>query len=211
MSSDISLNPATSSIPDGNTVATNKGRQGDVYTSEIHGKYYTGSYRNNLFGANRTALTVPAIAATLVSVFSLYNPVGSGKNLELVDFDLGLVLATTAVDTVGLYWQGAPTSGLATFTTVGVQGTNFFGGIPSNGQGPVGRFYSALTHSGTPVRIDILSQFGAVTSTNDSPIHKDFDGKIVLAPGDLVSIAMSTTVSTTSGVDLALRWAEWPL
>src|SRR5438105_820133 len=102
-------NPTSTSTQDGQEATPNLGRQNEQLMSELHGKWYVASYRGAVFSANVTAKTVPVIASGLVSVFGLYNPVGSGKVLELIDFDLGLVLATTVVDTVGLYWQGSPT------------------------------------------------------------------------------------------------------
>jgi hypothetical protein len=42
-------------------------------------------------------------------------------------------------------------------------------------------------------------------------MHYDFNGKLLLYPGDLISAAMSTAVSTSSSVDLGIRWAEWQL
>lgn len=208
MSADQPQNPFVISAPAGSAaVLKSIGRGGESLASEIHGKYYYGSYYNRLYSFNVTAVTITKIAATLVSVFTVYNPPSSTVNAELVDFDIGLVLATTAVDTVGLYWQGPTLASLATLTTIGVLGTNWFAGSVGGGAGQVTP-YSAFTHSGTPARVAIVGQFGAVTATNDSPIHTDFDGKIILPPGNVVSCAMSTTVGTTSGMDLGVRWLE---
>lgn len=212
MSADNPQNPYTVSLPAGATPQFKSiGRGGEIFYSEDHGKYYTGSYYNRLFSFNRTAVTIPVPATNMVSVFSLYNPPGSTVNLELVDFDLGLVLATTVVDTVGLYWQGPTLASLATLTTKAVFGTTWFPGI-LNGLPGQGNPYTALTHSAANVgqlnRIDILGQFGAVTSTNDTPIHKDFDGKTLITPGCVVSVAMSTAAGTGSGLDPAIRWLE---
>lgn len=203
--------PPSTSLPDSNYNPQLGGKAGEAIVAELHGKYYTQAYRGKVYMANRTAVTVPVVASTMVSVFSLYNPVSSPNVVELVDMDIGLVLATTVVDTVGIYWQNGATAAAATFTTAGVLGTNFFNANVGTAASNQATFYSALTHSGTPVRIKIISQFGAVTSTNDSPIHYDFDGKVILPPGSLISVAMSTAASTASGVDLALTWAEYPV
>ena len=183
------------------------GRGGELYCSQIHGKYYTAAYYARLFSFNVTAVTVPVIVGTLQSKFTVYNPPNSTTNAELVDFDLGIVLVTLVVDTVGLYWQSPTLASLATLSTIGVFGTNWFSSIFSSSPGQVTP-YSALTHSGTPARIAILSQFGAVTSTNDSIVHYDFDGKILVPPGHVVSVAMSTGAGDTAGLDLGIRWLE---
>jgi hypothetical protein len=198
------------SLPDATYNPQLGGKSGEAVITELHGKFYTSAYRKILYSANVTAVTVPHIASTMVSVFSLYNPLTSTVNLELVDFDYATVLATTVVDAVGLYWQGSPTAQLATFTTIGVLGTNYFGANPTSAAGQ-GQFYSALTHSGTPVRIKILGTYGAVTTTGNTPCHYDFDGKVILPPGSVVSVAMSTAASTASGMDLGITWAEYPI
>lgn len=203
-------NPFGISLPPGNAPTNESGgRGGEVLTVETHGKYYTAAYYNRIFSFNRTAVTIPQIAGTLVSVFSIYNPPTSTVNAELVDVDIGLVLATTVVDTVGLYWQGPTLAALATLTTIGVMGTNWFSGLLGGNAGQVTP-YSALTHSGTPVRVDIVSQFGATSASNDTPLHKDYDGKLLLPPGHVISVAMSTAAGTATGLDVGARWLEAP-
>lgn len=204
-------NPFAVSLPPG-SAPTNEsgGRGGEKYTSDIHGKYYAGSYYNRVFSFNRTAMTLPVIAATLASVFSLYNPPTSTVNLELADFDYGHVLATDVVNVIGLYWQGPTLASLATLTTIGVFNTNWFCGNLGGSAGQ-GNPYSALTHSGTPVRIDILGEFNATSSTNNGPLHRDFDGKVLLPPGHVVSVAMSTAADTGSSFDGKLTWQEVPI
>ena len=204
------INPTTTALPDTSTVTTAKGQQAEAIRTPLHGKYYVATKRGALFMANRTALTVPQIASGLVSVFSLYNPIGSTRNLELVDLDIGFVLAAEVVDTVGLYYQGSPLAQSATFTTPGVVGTNVFAGNPVNGLGS-GVFYSALTHSGTPVRVAIVAQIAATGVTLNVPVHYNFDGKIIMQPGSVISVAMSTAAGTASGMDLSMTWAEWPI
>lgn len=203
-------NPLTVSTTDNVEASLSLGKQNQQIVDHLHGKYWNSSVRGGLFTAVKTAMTVPVVANNLVSVFTLWNPASSRVNVELVTLDIGLVLATTVVDTVGLYWQNGSSVTSGTFTTVGVKGTNWFAAKPSQ---PIGQaqFYSAFTHSGTPVRIKICSQFGATTSTNDAPITYNFDGTVILEPGDLISVAMSTAASTASGVDIGLTYAEVPL
>ena len=212
MSADQPLNPYAVSLPPG-SATTNKsiGRGGEAFATEIHGKYYTATYYGRTYSFNRSAVTVPVIAATLVSVFSVYNPPTSSVNAELVDFDAGVVLVTLVVNTIGLYWSTPTLAALGTLTTIavfsGINSATWFPGFLGGSAGQVTP-YTAYTHSGTPVRIGILGQYGAVTSLNDTPMHYDFDGKIVLPPGHVVSVAMSTAAGDTAGTDLGIRWIE---
>lgn len=204
------FNPFTSRSGDNVDVPLSAGRQGELLTSEFRGKYANAASRGALFSANVTAVTLPVIAATLASKFALVNPVGSGVDLELVDFDMGTVLATTVVDTVGIYESHGNNAATATLTTAGVVGTNVFTGQLNASGAPKGQFFSALTHVGTPVRVAILGFFGATTTTWSGSFHVDFDGKIIVPEGTIISVAMSTAASTASGVDLGIRWLEIP-
>lgn len=200
-------NPFTTSMPDGSDSDATLGRNGEQLVSEIHGKFFTACARGALFTFNVAAVTIPVVAATLVSVFSLYNPVGSGKLLELVDLDVSTVLATTVVDTVGLYVSSPVLAAKGTFTTAG---TVLSGIIGSTAAG-VGIPYSAYTHSGTPTLYKIVGGYGAVTETSVNQIHYDFDGKVCIAPGAIVSVAMSTAAGTASGNDIGITWIETPI
>src|SRR6266481_3541701 len=144
----LTINPFTTSAFDGSSPSLGTGHGGEVLIAQIHGKYFTAAARGAMFSANATAKTVPQVASGLVSVFSLYNPVGSNRLLELAFLDLSCVLATTIVDTYGLYISSPVLTGKGTFTTAGTaQPALLNSGL--TGQGVP---YSAYTHSGTPTR-----------------------------------------------------------
>lgn len=201
------LNPSTTRRADGDQPVMGAGLNGEMLASEIHGKFYTINKRGGLFTANVTAVTVPVVAATMVSVFSLYNPRNSGVDMELVDLDITSVLATLVVNTFGLYYSAGKNADTATFTTKVAPQHGRVGENPGN----KGEFYSALTHVGTPVRWRILGGHHATTSTAAGGIHVDFDGKAIIPPGVAVSLAASTAAGTTSGLDVGVSWAEWPV
>ncbi len=203
------INPATFNNVDFNEVQLSLGKQGECLGALMHGQYYSAALRGNLFSFNVTAVTVPVIASSLASVFSLYNPPTTNKVLELIDFDMGFLTGTTVIDVVGLYWQQNPISAAATFTTAAAFGTNVFGGSPGRGT-PSAIAYTSLAHSGTPVRVAVLNSLNTTSVVIGTPIHYDFKGKIVLFPGDLVSVAVSTTHLTNTTTDLGISWAEWP-
>lgn len=181
------------------------GRSGEVIVSELRGQYAIANDRGHLFFAGAAAVTLPANAATLASKFALYNPVGSGINMELVDLDIGSVVATTVVDMVGLYYSNGNNAATATFTTAGT----IQSGIIGSSNQPRGQFYSALTHVGTPVLAGLIGGFGAVTSTYEGTFHYDFNGKVIIPEGCIVSVAMTTAAGTASGITLGARWIEY--
>lgn len=202
------ISPITSTQPSGNTMANDfTGPSGEKLVSDTHGKWYNMAYRGGVFTYNVTAVTLPVIAATLASKFAIYNPANSGKNLELIRLDVGLVSATTVVDTLGLYYSTGTNASGSTFTTPGTALSAIVGAATQNVATP----YSALTHVGTPVRHSIMGFYGAVTTTAANTWNVNFDGTVIVPPGTVISLAMSTAASTATSVDLGLTWAEVPV
>lgn len=190
---------------DGSMPPFTSGRSAEQIVSKLRGSLAIANDRGHVFFARAAAVTLPVNANNLVSTFALYNPVGSGINMELVDADIGSVVATTVVDMVGLYYSNGNNAATATFTTAGT----IQSGIVGASNTPRGQFYSALTHVGTPVLAGLLGGFGAVTSTYEGTYHYDFDGKVIIPEGTIVSFAMTTAASTASGITLAARWIEY--
>jgi hypothetical protein len=183
------------------------GMAGEGAVSEVRGKFAMANYNKLVYGFNVTAVTVPVVANNLVSVFTLWNPPASGIMGELVDTDIGQVLATTVVDAVGWYYSTGAKALAGTFTTLGTALSGQIGSNPQNAILP----YSAYTHSGTPTRFDIICSFGAVTDAVVFGANKLYDGRILIPPGTAISVAMSTAAGTTSGLDISARWVEFPL
>jgi hypothetical protein len=179
---------------------------GALGVAGIHGDYFEANFRGKVYSANVTAVTIPAIANNLVSVFTLYNPVGSGIIMEMLRTTLGQVLATTVVDAVGWYSSTPSATALGTFTTLGTARS----GRVQNAVSGSGKFYSAFTHSGTPSREDIIGSFGATTDAGLALADKMYRGELLLDEGVAMSVAMSTAAGTTSGLDVQATWAEWP-
>lgn len=200
-------NPATTNLSDQATATAASGRAGETLTSEIRGKYYTPNYRGAVFNYSQAAFTMPVNAATLSSKFGLYNPLGSGKNIELIAFDMAYVLATTVVNGVGLYYSTGTNATGATFTTLVTPSS----GLLNGGGVSVASGVTTVVHVGTPVLACVMAYTGAVTSAAANPIHYDFDGRILMAPGSLIAVAMTTAASTASGCTASLTWAEWPV
>lgn len=196
----------TVSVNPGTTVTQNAGHMGESLVSELHGKYYTATRAGRVFTATAAAVTVPVNAATLASVFSIWNPIGSGINVEILACDIAVVLATTVVNGVGLYFQG-PLGVSPTLTTIGTPVCGLLGSTTVSGA----KFYTALTHAGTPTLAALVGTFGATSTTAAARFGRDFDGSIILPPASVISLAMTTAASTGSGITAALSWAEYAI
>lgn len=177
------------------------GRQNDQMVSDVHGKWYTSAYRGRLFEGSTAAAgtTIPVSSAT-AATFTLYNPIGSGVNLELVSYDSSVQNATTVVSSILLGIASglivAPTAVTALTVRSGLLGSN---------AAALGQLYSVATIVATTTFFHV-GAYGA-TSGAFGPVHYDFDGKIILAPGSLVHVC--GTAAQTSASAQSISWAEW--
>jgi len=177
-----------------------------LLVSPFRGAYAELARNNRVFFASAAAVTLPVNASSLASKFGVYNPPNSGVNLELINATAHAVVATTVVDALGLYYSNGTNATGATFTTQGTVQNRNVGG-PSG----AAQFYSAVTHVGTPVLLDLIGGWGAVTDGGSTEISKDFNGSVIVPPGTLLALAMTTAASTASGITLGMSWAEIPI
>ena len=200
----------------GSNVPTAQGPAGELLAAEIHGKYYHPNRSGNLYFLATAApgTVVPVQATNMVSTFTLWNPLGSNKNIELIRYSYGVLNATTVVADISLYVQpgvGQTVAAPGTLTLLSIRSGN--GGVATPGVPSVCTGYSAATLVdlvGTNLfRGPTMTSFGAVTSTADAPINYDFDGSFIVPPGCLITFA-GTAAQTQAGSQF-LSWAEWPL
>lgn len=202
---------------DGVVVKARAGREGQQIIGGLHGKYYEAALRGHLFMAYTViaGVALPVAAATLNSKFTLHNPAGSGKNIELVAFTMGVDSATTVVNGIGLAIQRnlASSGGVPTTTTSLVSSTLGPTGVAS----AVAYSQATLTNAAIPgvtaaTAIPIpfynMFSFGAITAAGIYDATHYFDGKVVLGPDSLV--AGCTTVAPATAAFCGIIWAEWP-
>jgi len=173
---------------------------GSDLVTQTRGVYSFYNKAAKLFHAYATGLTIPVVAAQMVSVFSVYNPIGSNYDIELVDLEFGNVNATTVVNTIGLCFE----SGLSVVPIAAnqTQGTAYSGYLTGNNT-QTGNFFTAWTHVGTPIRLGPLVTYGAVTNTTAGRIGVDLNGKIILAPGSVISLCTSTATETNAAAHVS--------
>lgn len=196
--------PSSISATDGTNPLVLQGKAGEILAAELHGKWYTASYRNRVFNASTVAAgtTIP-ISSTTAPTFTLYNPLGSGVNVELISTDVGLTNATSVVSPIAL----ALTSGLVVAPTSVTAITPWSGNLGGSGVAQA-KVYSAATLAAASTTF--LNLFSVSATSGAFPnFHYDFDGKIIVAPGSLVYLV--GTAAQTSGTLNSFSWAEWPL
>lgn len=204
-------------VADGVVAKARGFKEGGQSVGHIHGKYYEAALRGNLFCAYTViaGVALPVAAGTLNSKFTLHNPAGSGKNIELVSFTMGIDSATTVVNGIGLAIQrrlGA-TSGIPTTTTSLVSSSLGPTGVASG----VAYSQATLTNvaipgvtaaTAVPIPFYNMFSFGATSAAGIFPAEHVFDGRIILAPDDLV--AACTTVAAATAAFCGIVWSEWP-
>lgn len=193
--------PSNISVADGQNAPILQGKAGEQLVTELHGKWYTSAYRGRVFqtGVLIAGVTIP-VNTTTAPTFTLYNPLGSGVNLELISLDVGWPAAAASVvgTILGTTGVQAPTA---------VTAGNIYSTLIGAGAVPQAKFYTAATIVAITQHMPLLN-ISTVTDTMN-PAHVDFDGRIVLAPGALFTLT-STPVQTAVALP-ALSWAEYPV
>lgn len=205
-------------VADGIIVKARGSKEGAQVATELHGKYYEAAMRGRLFTASTViaGVVIPVAAATLNSKFTIWNPAGSGVNVELISFTTGLDTATQVVNGWGMLVQrnltatsGIPTSGTAAATgLLGISGT------------AKAAAYTQLTltnvaipgvTAATAVPIPLYPMFssGATTAAGIFECTHNFDGRLILGQDSLGAVC--TTVAAAAQNFCSVIWAEWPV
>jgi hypothetical protein len=168
--------------------------------TELHGKYYQSTLAGNgyLYSAAAAGVAVATLGNNLPT---LWNPAGSGRNIEITKVTLGWQSTTFAVGhfVYGLLTQAganvATAGPILTFTNI--TPTNLLAG--AGGQ-PVGRFATTCTFTTAPTFLATLgisqAALTAATAAWGGIMMDDVDGRIVLAPGSALQVAGSTAMNS---------------
>ena len=194
-----------------------QGRQQELIVTELMGKYYTQAYNGNVFSARQAA------AGAVVPIFSnttqqcgLFNPLGSGKNLVPVKLN-GTYVSTTAA--AGGFCLGYVTNcggGIAT-GSAGITAATLVTPVNLNigaGGKPAGIFMSAAITTAAPavlmdLGVDQLVTTAATTSLGFFPFSYDFDGTVIVPPGNAIFVAGNIAVLITMVFNII--WVEAPI
>jgi hypothetical protein len=191
------------SMADGNQAAalTRFGRDGSMVVAESHGKFYEQASRGNMYvavvGTAGIALIVSAVTGNHPT---LWNPLGSGVNLEIVRLQLTWISGACAP--TALYWMATAPAGaaiatgapIATFTNVAPTNTLVGAGKVSAARwAPAVCTFTAIPafYCGTGVGLGT----GAPTVVPNQ-ITVDYDGMLVIPPGAALSLTSQAATTT---------------
>jgi hypothetical protein len=196
---------------DGTGINSFAGVHGSQLASEIHGKYFEVAKRGQLFiGSTLIAgVALPVNAATLVSKFTLWNPAGSGYDVELVEFAIGFTSATEVIGGIclGLQTKVSTSGGNPGTLTALTPVAGYAGGSGSN----KAALYSAATLTNAAVLpvYALGMNFSATSGPTSGANSYVFDGKIVLPPDTIATFV--TNIAAETAATCSLSWAEWPM
>lgn len=204
----------------GAEVTQGYGRSGDALVSSVHGTHYNMNREGNLFYASNAgagaAFTIFSNAAYVG--LALWNPQGSGKNLNLVRVNVGLTAqASTAASGWGYAWLIEAGASLATAAPLSAitQITATRGDCKC---GPAGRGNSVaiaasaatLTTAMTWGRAATFStSTGAITTVMSNVLTEEMDGTLIVPPGTFFALT-SAVLSGVTGTGTIL-WSETPV
>jgi hypothetical protein len=189
-------------------------RTSALVTTDAHGRYAESTLQGRRFVFCNTGFTPPSSLGSLAATCGLYNPINSGVNAIIDDiyFTWGgapsaaaniFLVANTAVTTT-------PTPLTAATARQAMLNRPGLGFAPS--VGPIGLStgcfivpFTACTLPSAPFALRIISVILASGATAMPPTLDEVAGRIVLAPGSIISIAASTT---TPAVAASFTWEE---
>jgi hypothetical protein len=213
--------PTNISFSDGDETNIILGKQAEQLTSPMHSEYYTQTYRGFTYHASTTplGLAIPIYTST-APVVCLWNPIGSGRNLSLLNVVFAYASGTAAYASVGLSLVTGAGSSIATGAIFSAFGTGTaVNGLLGSGSASVAKVATGgtTTLSAAPAAgnwfytlgsINLEAQTGTAHATFVPGAGSNPKGSILIAPGSAIwlcaSIASSALYATT------ISWAEAP-
>ncbi len=195
---------------EGSSTTIRQTRTGELATSDAHGRYYETVKQGDVYavtvsGGAVTAFTGGAAGTPLISI---YNPVGSGKNLVLISASVSSRVAASAAGTVGFnIWGGVSAANTGTLTTPTNMYTLQTGGSVAKASSNAATTSTTAISSNGPL-YNVGSYYWATAAGAIlAPLTADIAGQIVVAPGNLVALG-GTAALTSATYDASLVWEE---
>lgn len=183
------------------------GRMGSLVVTDSHGKYHEAVSRGNVYqlSVNGGAVTAFTGGAAGTPLISIYNPIGSGKNLSILGIGLASRVAASAAGTVGFnLWGGVSVAPSGTATIPMNMLTLQTGGSVARGSS------NGVTTGSTAIGLILpLASYYWATAAGAiiTPTLFDILGLVICAPGNLIALG-GTAALTSATYDVAMFWEE---
>jgi hypothetical protein len=187
----------------------------------LHGKHYLDAFRGRVFSQAGAPLgqAIPIYTATgIAGGQPIWNPVGSGVNVELINVNIAYASGTATYGAIGLMGINVGISNVATGAAISA----FASTTPTNallGGGLASRVNSSSAGTCTIVAgtaanwlrtlftFNLEAQTATAHATTGAQV--DFDGTVIVPPGWLVFLAAGQ--ATTALFASSVVWKEIPL
>ena len=200
--------------PSQKDVAIRLGNMGEIIKSDLHGRYYEGSYRRARFGGSMQAVlataTIAGLSTAVTGVSVLANPINNTNNLVIEKVGLGFVLAPAAPLVYGIATGQSANALAGTLTSLAPKSKL----VGSSAQ-PTGLLYAsaAITLPVAPTVDQVLGAIdtGAITTAPTAPGGIfDLEGSIVLPPGGFACLWTSAVLLASAHI-MSWQWEEVPI
>lgn len=192
------------------------GRKGTGLVQDGGGRYEEAAYRGAMFYAVNTAAQALSVASSTYTGLVVQNPVGSGKNLALLELMWATTLTFTGVGAVILGWGGTTNAGVPVALTTGnSSGPTGLASLIGSNAASVAKVGASCTWAvngagAAPTFLRPMIGVPWIIAASQSWIlHKDeIAGALIIPPGVQVGIEAITTAVTGIGY---ISWEEIPL
>lgn len=188
-------------------VGSRYGKQGQLITNDLHGRYYEQTSRGNVYTAH-AIVTAPVIYTTAAGTGGplLWNG-STTVNASILAVGWGVSTVSTVAAILGLTGNTGQTAAPGSTTAIDSVKNCYLGG-----GGPACTAYRVGTPSSAGNFFFPLGDLntGALTTRPGSMNWVDIGGMFVIPQGGWISFAASATASTTVG-NFAIVWEEVPI
>lgn len=183
------------------------GKQGDGLVSELHGRYYEQTYRNNMFFAATQALVTTTVGLnTTYTGLCLSNPIASAVNLVLNKASLmQSVIQATQVEAFAIA-TGFNAATNVTHTTPVTPRACLIG----SGKTPSGLADVSATLPTAPFYTMFVTNTGTIAADSTGLQVVDIEGSIILIPG-AYALWVTPAQASVAGMWFSFQWEEVPL
>lgn len=187
-------------------------QEGALVVCDVGSRFAEASSRDQVFTAcNAVAGVAPGTVLSTTPPFCLYNPVNSGKYLEIIRSGCGYVSGTLGAGSIVYAVGSAAQSADPTGGTALVPLSGRIGG--SDGL-TVAKAFTGSTVAATPKILRPAFVMGAALASSVAFLSLASDpinGEILVAPGNFVCLQGLAAAGTTPLVVLSLTWRELPI
>jgi hypothetical protein len=183
------------------------GQQGDLVTSELHGRYYEQAVRKNVFFSLSLVRATSLISTSAIGNI-VWNPPDSGVNLALQKWTsiISVTSATCTGIALAVGYQTTTPTGLTAIDATGatyLQQPTFLTGRA--------KAYAIATMLIAPVLVTLLHHnTAAINTVGGDQFSGDLEGSIIVPPGHYICMAALGAAAAASGHSSYLSWEEVP-